>query len=131
MKRLLLVLVAVLALAGCKKEEIIVDGSCVDGSNLVTIEIVYEDEEIEETFQFCTEEEFLLGVLDENAEELLPEYTDGAYGKYLSGLYEYNFETLEMSYYWAIIVNGDYGMLGISEQPVTDGDVFKFEAASF
>ncbi len=133
MKKLVFVLLAVLtlALAGCQEKEMIVDGSCVDGSKLVTIEVVYEDEEINDTYQYCSNEEFLLGVLEANSEELAPETNEASFGVYLSGLKGFNFETLGMSSYWSIYVNGDYGMLGVADQPVADGDVFKFEATSF
>lgn len=125
MKKLLLVLLAVftLTLAGCQQTQ--------KGDKCLTIEIVYADENINEEVEVCTDAEFLKDVLLENAEELEVETTDSDFGAYLSGLKGYNFETLGMSYYWAIFVNDEYAMLGISDQPVADGDVFKFEATSF
>lgn len=125
MKKLLLALLAVLtfSLVGCQETQ--------QGSKCVTIEVVYAEEELNETMDVCTDAEYMLGLLEENADELGVETTDSDFGVYLSGLKGYNFETLGMNYYWSIFINGEYGMLGISDQPVLDGDVYKFEAASF
>jgi hypothetical protein len=129
MKKLLLVLTALLTLTliGCKKE-IIVDGSCVDGSNLVTIEVVYEDEAINEVYQYCTNEEYLLGVMDANSEDLELEVSSAGF---VDGLKGFNFADMDVQIYWAIFINEEYGMLGVSDQPVTDGDIVKFEATSW
>ena len=119
---LLLVMVTII-LFGCQQTQ--------QGSKCVTLEVVYEAEGISETIEACTDEEYLLGVLEENAEELGLETTEASFGVYVAGLVDYNFEALGMGYYWSIFVNDEYGMLGVSDQPVVDGDVFKFEAASF
>lgn len=132
MKKLLLVLMAAitLSLTGCQQET-------QEGEKCITLEVVYQDEEAEidvnDSLEVCTDAEFLIGVLEENTDELGVEFAgeDSEWGAYLAGLKGYNFETLGMSYYWSIYVNEEYGMLGISDQPVADGDVFKFEAASF
>lgn len=125
MKKLLLVLLAVLTLtlAGCQQVQ--------EGSKCVTIEVVYEDEEINDSLEVCTDAEYMLELLEENTDELEVETTDSDFGVYLSGLKGFNFETLGMNFYWSIYINDDYGMLGIADQPVADGDVYKFEATSF
>jgi ABC-type Zn uptake system ZnuABC Zn-binding protein ZnuA len=131
MKKLLLILVAVvtLTLAGCQQAP--------KGDKCITLEIVYSNEDegidVDDTVEVCTDAEFLIGVLEENAEELEAEFAgeDSEFGAYLAGLKGYNFTTLEMNYYWAILVNDEYGMLGISSQPVEDGDTFKFEATAW
>ena len=119
---LLLVMVTII-LFGCQPTQ--------QGSKCVTLEVVYEAEGINESIEACTDEEYLLGVLDENAEELGLEKTESSFGVYVSGLKDFNFEALGMSYYWSIFVNDEYGMLGVLDQPVANGDIFKFEATSF
>lgn len=122
MKKLLLVLVAVLALtlAGCQKTQ--------EGSKCVTIEVVYEAEEIEETLEVCTDAEYMAELLEENEEALEAEISEAGF---LDGLKGYNFNELDIKFYWAIFINDDYGMLGVNEQPVADGDVYKFEATGW
>ncbi len=129
MKRLfslLLMVVVVFSLVACQPEE-------QQGAKCVTFEIVYADEEVNETMEVCTDAEFLYDVLMENQEELKVETAgeESEFGAYLEGLYGYNFTTLEMSYYWSIYINDEYGMLGITTQPVADGDTYKFEATGY
>jgi hypothetical protein len=49
----------------------------------------------------------------------------------VSGLRGYNFETLGLSMYWAIYLNGEFAMVGISELLLEEGDVLLFEASSY
>ncbi|XMB86909.1 DUF4430 domain-containing protein [Mycoplasmatota bacterium WC44] len=123
MKKVLYALLLSFVLFGCAKTT--------EGEKCVTIEVVYGDEGIDKSYDYCTDQEYLLGLLDEQSEELEVEKTNYDFGPMVSGLKGFNFESLGLKYYWSIYVNGEYGMLGISDQPVTDGDVYKFEATSF
>lgn len=125
MKKIIMLLLAfaTIALVGCAKTQ--------EGSKCITFELVYADESIDESIEACTDAEYLLEALEENTEEIGLETTEASFGVYVSGIKGYNFETLGMSYYWSIFVNGEYGLLGASAQPVIDGDVFKLEATSF
>ncbi|XMB67446.1 DUF4430 domain-containing protein [Mycoplasmatota bacterium zrk1] len=123
MKRVWLALLLSFALVGCT------NGT--EGEKCITVEVVYTDEDIDDDIEFCTDSEFLLGALEENKDELVLETKDFDFGTSVTGLKSYNFETLNLKYYWAIYVNGEYGLLGVSDQPVNDGDVFKFEATAW
>ena len=52
--------------------------------------------------------------------------TDAAYLKDLMDDMTKNGDFNTDASYWAIYVNGEYGSYGVSEQPVNDGDSFKF-----
>lgn len=117
------VLSLVFLLVGCTTEQV--------GSKCVTIEVSYVEEEIELVSDVCTDALTLEELLFEHEEVYEPEITEASFGNYLSGLVGYNFETLGLSYYWGIYVNGEYGLSGISDQEVVDGDTYTFEATGF
>lgn len=94
------------------------------GTKAVTLEVT-SAEGAKETYSIKTDAQFLQEVLDELKEQGF------SYGGSDSGMGfmidTVNGETAnfaENGSYWGIFVNGDYGMLGIAEQPVADGDTF-------
>ncbi len=92
----------------------------VEGSKAITIEVVGKEKEA--AYELKTDAKYLAEAMDE-AEGLTYEMEDGM-------ILTVNGETADFSKdssYWAIYVNGEYGMYGVNEQPVEDGDVFKFE----
>jgi len=123
MKKLLVLVLLSFALFGCQATK--------EGSKCIEITIVYAEENVNDEIEVCTDAEYLAGMLDEVKDEIELEITSSDFGDYVSGLKGFNFETLGISYYWAIYVNGDYGMYGISDQPVEDGDEFEFRAESY
>lgn len=93
----------------------------VTGSKNVVIEVMGKTQE-KVNYTVKTEAEFLRQAMDE-AEGLSYGDTDG----FINTI---NGETADYSVdgsYWAIYVNGEYGMYGINEQPVMDGDIFLFQ----
>lgn len=100
------------------------------GSKCVEIEVVYADENVEEVVSVCTDVETVEELLTEQ-EEVEVDLTESSMGSYVSGMAGYNFEEEGLSLYWAIYVNGEYAMVGISELLVNDGDVYKFEATGW
>ncbi len=93
------------------------------GSKTFTVEVVHADGS-SKTFTYHTDEEYLGAVLE--AEGLIK----GEMGPYGLTIYEVDGERAvwaESSAYWAIFVNGDYGMTGVDTTPINDGDVFKLE----
>ncbi len=51
---------------------------------------------------------------------------EGQYGLFVTTINGVKADFNTDASYWAIYVNGEYGSYGISEQPVNDGDSFKF-----
>ena len=91
------------------------------GSKAFTVEVVHADGS-SKTFEYRTDEEYLGTVLQ--AEGLIA----GEMGAYGLEIHEVDGERAvwgENGAYWAIFVNGEYGMTGVDTTPVNDGDAFK------
>lgn len=97
----------------------------VGGSKSVTLEVIGQEEKSAK-YQVRTDAEFLRQAMEE-AEGFT---FDGETGEYGFTLYTINGETHnwnEDGSYWAVYVNEEYANYGIDEQPVKDGDSFRFE----
>ena len=93
------------------------------GAKAFTVEVVHADGS-SKTFEYRTDEEYLGTVLE--AEGLIK----GEMGPYGLTIFEVDGERAvweENGAYWAIFVNGDYGMTGVDTTPVNDSDAFKLE----
>ena len=93
------------------------------GAKTFTVEVVHADGG-SKTFTYHTDEEFLGVVLE--TEGLIK----GEMGPYGLTIFEVDGERAvweENGAYWAIFVNGEYGMTGVDTTPVDDGDAFKLE----
>ncbi|MDO5401664.1 MAG: DUF4430 domain-containing protein [Eubacteriales bacterium] len=88
------------------------------GSKTVTITVVHKDGS-EKVFTCHTDEEFLGPVL---AAENLVELQDGMVTVVDGELADWNADQS----YWALYVGEEYATLGADEQPVNDGDSFKW-----
>ncbi|MCM1500582.1 MAG: DUF4430 domain-containing protein [Clostridium sp.] len=90
------------------------------GSKSIVMEVVNKEQE-KVTYERKTDAEYLRQAMDE-IDGFSYEATDG----FIDTI---NGETADYSIdgsYWAIYVNGEYGQYGINEQPVKDGDVYRF-----
>ena len=93
------------------------------GAKTFTVEVVHADGS-SKTFTYHTDEEYLGAVL--LAEGLIK----GEEGPYGLTIYEVDGQRAvweENGAYWAIFVNGEYGMTGVDTTPVHDGDAFGLE----
>ena len=115
----LFILSAIVLLSACETT-LSSDETC------ITIDVIYDAEEINETFNACAEsviaEDFLMSIED----ELNLEIVSSSFGNYVAGLVGYNFESLGMNAYWAIYLNDEYAPVGVSELEVEEGDVLLF-----
>lgn len=91
-----------------------------DGAKTVEVKVVAGDESV--TFTIHTDKEFLADALLEHS---LIEGEDGPYGLYVKRvngiLADYDVDQS----YWALSVNGEYAMTGVSTTPVTDGEHYE------
>lgn len=98
------------------------------GAKAVTIKVrnTVTGEE-EKVFNYNTDQDYLVGVLTENN---LASGTVGQYGLMIETV---NGVTADSSQnqFWAIYVNGEYGMYGADTQPVNDGDTFELVLETF
>ncbi len=95
------------------------------GSKAVTLEVVNQEQQTS-SYEVQTDAEYLIQAMEE-AEGFT---FDGETGDYGYTLFTINGETHDWNVdgsYWAIYVNGEYGNYGVDSQPVTDGDVYRFE----
>lgn len=93
------------------------------GGKHITIEVINSAQE-STVYQVSTDAEYLEQAF-EDADGLEITNVEGPYGMTIAAVNgeEAVWEVNEA--YWAIIVNGEYGMYGASEQPVTDGDAYQ------
>jgi len=126
--RLFAVVLAVamlLVFTGCQKAP-----AAAASAKTVTVEVVAESQNIDLSFTYTTEGEMLADVLEEHAEELGMTIEDGDYGAYIVAAGGYTADG-SANEFWAIKVNGEEGMNGASTQPLTDGDVYTIELATW
>lgn len=97
------------------------------GTKSYTVEVVGSDGS-SKTYQGRTDAEYLSGLMDELQAEGDFSYdgTSSDYGLFITAI---NGETADYDKdgaYWSIYVNGEYGQYGADQQPVADGDAFRF-----
>jgi uncharacterized protein YceK len=97
----------------------------------VTVSVVYQEVSMEESYELCGPTNLTADLLNAHQSTLGLELTSSSFGDYVSGLRGYNFETLGLSMYWAIYLNEEFAMVGISELLIENGDVLLFEASSY
>jgi hypothetical protein len=120
----LVILSAIVLLGACEPAPL-TDETC------ITIDVVYEAQGVNESFDACTEsaiaEDFLMAIED----DLELEVVSSSFGNYVAGLRGYNFETLGISAYWAIYLNDEYAPVGISDLEIQEGDVLLFVTETY
>ncbi|MDO5120635.1 MAG: DUF4430 domain-containing protein [Erysipelotrichaceae bacterium] len=95
------------------------------GAKAIVIE-VQDPEGSVKSYSGRTDAEYLSGAMDDfSAAGFQYEAVSGEYGAYVTTINGLKAEEKD-SAYWAIYVQGEYGMYGIDQQPVTDGDTYRF-----
>lgn len=102
----------------------------VEGDKQVTVEIVVDKEDIDESFQFETDHEFLLDLLEEEQDELGVEFLESDFGTMIVGMNNYKADDSNQEFFH-IAVNGEDAQTGAGEIPLNDGDVYKFELKNY
>ena len=97
------------------------------GSKTVIIEVVNKEGETKK-YEVKTDAEYLKGVMEELKESSDFAYvgSESDYGLYISSVNGEEAVYDDDGAYWAIYVNGKYGDYGADQQPVADGDTFRF-----
>lgn len=122
LKHMLGVAALVLLIAALASVYMVFREQPVSGSKSITIEVVNSAGQ-SKIFPVSTDAAYLLQAMEET-EGLAFSGTQGPYGMMIT---EVNGERAvydENGAYWRLIVNGNYGSYGVSEQPVEDGDSF-------
>ena len=93
------------------------------GSKNITIEVINSVQE-STMYEVSTDAEYLAEAFaDAKGLEITSE--DGAYGMMITAVNGEEAVWETNSAFWSIMVNGEYGMYGASEQVVNDGDAFQ------
>ena len=90
----------------------------------ITVEVTGPDGTTN-TFTGRTEAEFLYDALNDIDGVTIDGY-DSDWGYYITTVNGVVADYDTDGAYWSLYVNGEYGMLGVSEQPVTEGDTYGF-----
>ena len=93
------------------------------GTKNITIEVINEAQE-STVYELSTDAEFLEQAFAET-EGLEITNEEGPYGMTIMAVNGEEARWEVNQAYWSIMVNGEYGMYGASEQVVNDGDVFQ------
>ncbi len=94
-----------------------------DGKKDITISVVYQDGKTE-THEVSTDAQYL----KEAADTVLKlDGTESEYGFLITAINGVSADYDTDKAYWAIYVNDEYATLGVSAQPVADGDTYKFQ----
>lgn len=101
----------------------------VEGAKDVTINIVIEKEDIDETFTYGTDHEFLIDLLEEKQAELGISFEEFDFGKMITGMMEYTADPT--SEYFHIYINGEDATTGVGEIPLNDQETYTFELKNF
>lgn len=100
----------------------------VSGEKDITLEIIIERENINETFYFNTEHEFLLELLKEQEDELQASFEEHELGTMLTGLMDIEAQDNE---FYLVLVDGEQAERGIAEIPLQDEEIYTFELTEF
>lgn len=97
------------------------------GSKAVVIEVLNKESDLK-TYKIKTDAEYLVDAMNElqDSQDFSYEGSESDYGLYITSIngQEAVYET--DGSYWSIYVNNEYGMYGADQQPVNDGDTYRF-----
>jgi hypothetical protein len=96
-----------------------------EGAKEVTIQIVIEKENIDETFTFNTDHEFLTDLIKEKQDELGASFESSDFGTMITGMKGYEAD-ISKNEFFLIQINGEDAMAGTDDTPIQDGDEYRF-----
>lgn len=102
----------------------------VEGEKEITINVVNEIEDVDKSFTYNTDHEFLFELLKEYKDELGMEYETSKFGPMIKGMTNYTAKDSKQEYFH-IYVNDEDATAGVSEIPLNDKDIYKFELANY
>jgi len=101
----------------------------VEGSKSISIEVV-DMNQITTVYKLKTDALYLRQAMEEAEGLTFGGEETAEYGMMLDTVNGEKADTMTGAY-WAVYVNGDYGMYGIDYQPIEDGDSIKIEYTIF
>ena len=97
----------------------------VEGNKEVSIHIINEDANVDKTFNYKTDHEFLLALLEEQQKELGASFQKFDFGIMVTGLMNYVAD--DKKEYFHLYINDVDATAGPGEVPLNDKDTYTFE----
>ena len=130
-KKIILVLIvlgiSLLAFVGYKN---FIVPKAVEGEKEVTIHIINDKENMDKTFTYNTDGEYLIDLLEEKKDELGITFQDFDFGKMIVAMLGYTVDEINNEYFH-IYVNGEDATTGVGEIPLMDKDTYTFELKTY
>lgn len=130
-KKIILVLIvlglSLLAYVGYKN---LIVPNAVEGEKEVTIHIINDKENVDETFTYNTDHEYLIDLLEEKQEELGITFQEYDFGKMVTGMMDYVVDEGNNEYFH-IYVNGEDATTGPGEIPLKNKDTYTFQLKNY
>lgn len=98
----------------------------IEGEKEITMKIIVEQENINESFTYDTDLEFLYELMKEKEEEIGASFEESDLGIMLTGLMNYTADPSNNEYFH-IIINEEDAVTGVQEIPLNDQDLYTFE----
>ncbi len=100
------------------------------GTKAYEVEVTYDDQS--KKYSGKTDAAYLIELMDElkQSEDFTYESMSSDFGAYITSVNGVSADDASKTY-WAIYVNGEYGQYGADQQPVNDGDAFRFSLESY
>lgn len=102
----------------------------VKGAKNITIEVVNKEQNVDKSFSYNTDYEFLIDLLKENQKELGVTFKEFDFGTMVTGMMNYEAQDSKKEFF-CISVNGTDATAGPNEIPLNDGDVIRFELRNY
>lgn len=101
----------------------------VEGSKEVTVHIINEKENVDKTFDYNTDHEFRLALLEEHKEELGASFQKFDFGTMVTGMMDYTAD--DKTEYFHVTINDEDAMTGPAEIPLNDKETYTFELKNY
>lgn len=101
----------------------------VEGAKEVSIHIIVESQNIDESFTYKSDHKFLYELMKEKKDELKASFEDTSMGHMVTGLMGYTANPA--GEYFHILINDEDSMTGVDEVPLTDKDNYIIELRKF
>lgn len=102
----------------------------VEGAKKITIEVVNKDQNVDKSFSYNTDHQFLFALLEEHQNELGLTFKKYDFGTMVTGMMGYEAQDSKKEYFH-VLVNGVDAVAGPQEIPLMDGDIIRFELRTY
>ena len=131
MQKKVLIIIGVLLIAGLMglSYNYFFGPEAVEGEKEVVIQVIIEDEDINESFTYHTDQDFLLDLLKEKEDELGAGFQSFDFGTMVTTMMDYEADSSKEFFH--ISINDQSAEVGPDAIPLQDGDKYNFELTEF